>query len=296
MNKGAQVVNYRYDGLGRRIAKSVDGVETRYVLDGLNVLEERNGANALTAVNLHAGLDQLLMRQDYVDSATYWAHTDHLGSVEALTDATGDVVERYRYSSFGQLTVMDGEFTLKPSNLPLNPFTYTGREWEPELNIYFYRARFMDPRMGRWLASDPSEGAILLPEGSDLLVFVGNNPINFIDTLGLSKGGVRNLNVNNGGQILTKKSTVTDVSVAVKAARAAGKSASHIKALEGLLKVIKRGGSMEFMFLPDVIENVLNKMLNPPNGKYIDVPYDENGNDYSQGKTRRVWISFLGDA
>ena len=46
VNKGAQVVNYRYDGLGRRIAKSVDGVETRYVLDGLNVLEERNGANA----------------------------------------------------------------------------------------------------------------------------------------------------------------------------------------------------------------------------------------------------------
>jgi len=148
------------------------------------VLEERNGANALTAVNLHAGLDRLLMRQDYAAGATYWAHSDHLGSVEALTDATGDVVERYRYSSFGQLTVMDGEFILKPSNLLLNPFTYTGREWEPEAGMYFYRARFMNPRLGRWLSRDP----IGENGGINLYGYVGNNPISYTDPLGLFLG------------------------------------------------------------------------------------------------------------
>jgi YD repeat-containing protein len=93
-------LGFIYDYLGRRIAKTVDGVETRYVLDGANVVEEHDASGALTAFNLYAGLDQLLMRRDYGTGATYWMQTDHLGSVESLTDAAGTVVERYRYGSF----------------------------------------------------------------------------------------------------------------------------------------------------------------------------------------------------
>ena len=181
VNKGAHVISYRYDGLGRRIAKVVDGVETRYVLDGQNVVEQRSGMNALTAVNLHAGLDRLLMRQDYAAGATYWTHADHLGSVEALTDATGSVVERYRYSTFGQLTVLAPDFSLLAS-APKVPFTYASREWEPEVGMYFYRARFMDPRLGRFISRDPLG---FVAGDFNILTYVGNNPINETDPLGL---------------------------------------------------------------------------------------------------------------
>jgi RHS repeat-associated protein len=191
VNKGAHVISYRYDGLGRRIAKIVDGVETHYVLDGANVLEERNGTNALTAVNLHAGLDQLLMRQDYAAGAVYWTHTDHLRSVEALTDAGGNVVERYRYTSFGQISVLNADFSPKASNLTLQPFTYTGREWEPEVGLYFYRARFMDPRMGRFVSQDPLG---FLAGDSNLRAYCGNNPIGWIDPLGLDSMNLINPN------------------------------------------------------------------------------------------------------
>lgn len=202
VNKGAHVISYRYDGLGRRIAKIVDGVETRYVLDGANVLEERNGANALTAVNLHAGLDRLLMRQDYAAGVTYWAHADHLGSVEALTDASGNVVERYRYTSFGQITVMDAAFGVR-STSPKIPFTYTAREWEPEVGMYFYRARFMDPVLGRFMSQDPlGFGAGDL----NYLSYTQNSPVLFTDQLGLysgifsQNGGATDVLTLGGGQ------------------------------------------------------------------------------------------------
>jgi RHS repeat-associated protein len=197
VNKGTHVISYRYDGLGRRIAKIVDGVETRYVLDGANVVEERNVAGALTAVNLHAGVDRLLMRQDYAVGATYWVHTDHQGSVEALTDVSGNVVERYRYTSFGQITVMDAAFGVL-SAAPKIPFTYTAREWEPEVEMYFYRARFMDPKMGRFISQDPlGFGAGDL----NVLAYVSNNAINGIDPMGLQEKGAPNsvtLSASNG--------------------------------------------------------------------------------------------------
>lgn len=181
VNEGPHVISYRYDGLGRRIAKVVDSVETHYALDGMRVVEERNGTNALIAVDLHAGLDALLMRQGFAAGATYWTHTDHLGSVEALADASGSVVERYRYSSFGQISVLAPDFSLLTS-APKEPFTYTSREWEPEVGLYFYRARFMNPRLGRFISRDPLE---FVAGDANMQTYVGNNPINAIDPLGL---------------------------------------------------------------------------------------------------------------
>ncbi len=173
-------VTYRYDGLGHRIARTVDGVETRFVLDEDNVLEERDAAGALKAFNVHAGLDVLLAREDAANGATYWAHADHLGSIQALTDATGSVIERYRYSAFGQPTV------LGPDGSPVQvaarqPFAFTGREWEPETGLSFHRTRFLDPTLGRWLSRDPMGEA----GGISLYGYVNNNPTNAIDPLGL---------------------------------------------------------------------------------------------------------------
>jgi RHS repeat-associated protein len=175
------VVTYTYDPFGRRIAKTSNGTLTRYVLDGLDVRLELNGANQVTASNVHASGIESLLERIGGSGATY-IHSDGLGSTIALTNGTGGATERYRYSSFGNLSVLNPDFSQKSANSPLQPFTYTGREWEPESGLYFNRARYLSPANGRWLNADPAG----LAGGLNLYAYVGNNPINAIDPLGLA--------------------------------------------------------------------------------------------------------------
>jgi len=173
---------YAYDALGRRIAKRVNGMETHYLLDGANVRLEFDGSGSLIGANTHAGLDNLLVRDDYSISSSYYLQQDGLGSTIALSDSSGNVVERYRYSSFGKLDVLNPDFTPKSTDTPLLPYTYTGREWEPETGMYFYRARFYDPGLGRFLSQDPID---LLGGDVNFYTYCANNPLNLIDLFGL---------------------------------------------------------------------------------------------------------------
>ena len=175
-------IAYQYDALGRRVARTVNGVTTRYVIDGNNIRLELNSGNQIIAANTESGLDQLLVRD--TSTGSYFVHQDGLGSTTAITDNTGAVVERYRYSSFGQLSVLAPDYSLKPSNLPLIPNTYTGREWDSDAGIYFYRARFYSPVMGRFLSQDPLGNAA----GINYYAYCSNNPLLLTDPMGLIFG------------------------------------------------------------------------------------------------------------
>ncbi len=110
----------------------------------------------------------------------YYSH-DGLGSPLALTDAAGAVLERYIYDSFGKPTVTNvsvpGTGTASFFN---NPILFTGREWEPEAGVYYYRTRYYHPGIGRFISRDP------LGYAPDLNVYryVGNSPYNWVDPLG----------------------------------------------------------------------------------------------------------------
>jgi len=176
----AASTSYAYDALGRRIVRSVNGITTRYVLDGSNVRLELDGSNVLNAANTHAGRDRLLVRDQ--GGTQLFFQTDALRSTTALTDAAGAVVERYRYSAFGGPEVLNPDFTAKAGNIPNQRFTFTGREWEPETGLYFSRARFYDPYAGRFISRDP----IGETGGINLYGYVLNNPVNLWDPFGLT--------------------------------------------------------------------------------------------------------------
>jgi RHS repeat-associated protein len=109
------------------------------------------------------------------DAANYYYHADGLGSITHITDAAGNIVQSYVYSAFGEIVDQGG-------NLP-NPYTYTSREYDPESGLYYYRARYYDAEVGRFLQTDP----IGFTGGDvNLYAYVQNNPINRIDPLGLS--------------------------------------------------------------------------------------------------------------
>ncbi len=81
---------------------------------------------------------------------------------------------RYEYDSFGNMKHHGHKIK--------QPYAYTGREWDRETRLYYYNARYYDPQMGRFLEIDPIGFA-----GGDinLYAYVGNNPVNLTDPLGL---------------------------------------------------------------------------------------------------------------
>jgi len=112
----------------------------------------------------------------------YYYHADGLGSITGLSDATGTMVQTYSYDAFGNVT---------PSGAISQPFAFTGREYDAETSMYFYRARYYDPVVGRFVTRDPIGFA-----GGDvnLFAYVENSPVNLIDPDGLesaagSRGG-----------------------------------------------------------------------------------------------------------
>ena len=171
------VAQYRYDALGRRIEKDVDGAITRYVYDGEDILLEFDGTNTQIARFTHGpGIDKPLIMARGGQSLFYQA--DGLGSIIDLTDTNGVIVQSYVYDSFGNIKQQVGVL--------LNPYTYTGREIDTESGLYFYRARYYDSITGRFINEDP----IGFAAGDDNFYrYVQNNPINLIDPLGLIAPG-----------------------------------------------------------------------------------------------------------
>ncbi len=125
--------------------------------------------------------EPLLIRRS---GQTYFYHTDGLGSVVAITDVAGHVVQRYGYDAWGNIVYNDGSFAFSGSGL-VNTLTYTAREYDEESGLYHYRARTYDPRLGRFLQKDPLQGNLKLPLSQNLYAYVRNNPINFSDPSGM---------------------------------------------------------------------------------------------------------------
>ncbi|MBO9563925.1 MAG: RHS repeat protein [Niastella sp.] len=176
-------IHYAYDALGRRVSKQVNDKFTHYYYDGFQVIEERGTVDTVIASYVWGeNIDDILsMRRN---GRSYYYHTNALGSVTALTDSIGTVVERYEYDPFGKVRFYDKDYNLLPGSQVANTYTFTGREWEPELQAYYYRARHYDAGEGHFLQQDPLGFA-----GSDynLYAYVKNQPTSFIDPFGLTE-------------------------------------------------------------------------------------------------------------
>ncbi|MCX6033149.1 MAG: right-handed parallel beta-helix repeat-containing protein [Chloroflexi bacterium] len=168
-------VAYTYDSMDNRVSRrGSDGSMTYYVYDGLDVVQEVNTAGAVLANYVYDGLDHpLSMSRGGI--TTYFVY-DGQGNVTALVNTAGAVVASYRYDPWGNtLSVGGSQPTL------VNPFRFSGREWDAETGLYYFRARYYDPGVGRFVSTDP---AALLP-GISTYAYVGNNPVGRSDPLGL---------------------------------------------------------------------------------------------------------------
>jgi RHS repeat-associated protein len=184
---------------------ALDGV-TDFYYDGWREIEERDGADALAQQYVYGiGIDEPLVIDRNLDgdnSATgpgdrrLFYHQNTLGSVFALTDATGAVVEGYQYDAYGRQTVFgpggngvvdfggDDVVSVGGTSAQGNPFLFTGRRLDAETGLYYFRLRYLNAEQGRFVSRDP------LGTWNDSLgnayTYAEGNPINWVDPYGLN--------------------------------------------------------------------------------------------------------------
>ncbi|MFA5162848.1 MAG: RHS repeat-associated core domain-containing protein, partial [Elusimicrobiales bacterium] len=176
----------RYDATGRRIAKTIthNGEtirEQHYIYDGEDIAFVTGADGALKATYTHGpGTDEPLMLRK--GASDYYLLADGLGSIIAIADQTGTVVERAQYQAYGK-PVFRNEITASTSSWSQTGslYSYTAREWDAETGLFYYRARYYAPDTGRFIQKDP-----IGFNGGDtnLYAYVYNNPGLYRDASG----------------------------------------------------------------------------------------------------------------
>jgi RHS repeat-associated protein len=171
---GVEVARFAYDPLGRRVEKVAGGITVTWLYDGSDILRNAvaNAAGTQTSLYVHGpGVDEPLGRKDMATGAMAHLHADGLGSIVKHTDNVGGVIHTVQYDAWGNIEL--GASTAGHS--------FTGREWDPETGLYYYRARYYDPKTGRFITEDPQ------PDDINYYGYVGNSPVSFSDPFGLER-------------------------------------------------------------------------------------------------------------
>ena len=178
---------YTYDALGRRIGTNVDAdgagagaaVQSWTVYDGdgsdANPYADFTAAGALGVRYLYGPAVDAILARTSSGGTSAWYLSDKLGTIRNVANTSGAVIDHVVYDSFGKVISETG-----PTNG--DRFKFTGREYDVETGNYYYRARFYDPTIGRFMGQDPKSFAA---GDYNLYRYVGNGPTDRVDPSGL---------------------------------------------------------------------------------------------------------------
>ncbi len=199
------VVNYRYGEDGQRAVKSSTKGETLYFNNMWQMSTTPMGMRQTK--HIFVGETRIATKNnwwkdsgtEYERYNTYYFHSDHLGSAQLITDWRGEEYERIEYTPYGELwieKVRDGFETIN--------YRFTGKEMDSETGLYYFGARYLDPKYSRWLSTDPAlgdyvpqapvndearkangnlpgQGGLFNQVNFHLYHYAGNNPVRYID-------------------------------------------------------------------------------------------------------------------
>jgi len=169
---GSKSATFTYDPLGR-LREVVGTATTEFLYDGSDLIAEYSASGVLLRRYVHsASVDEPLIW--YEGSGTTdrrYFHADERGSIVAVTNNSGLALETRAYSPYGE-----------PESFEGSRFQYTGQIAISEVGLYYYKARFYAPNLGRFLQTDPLGYA----DGLNLYAYVQGDPINLTDPMGLT--------------------------------------------------------------------------------------------------------------
>ena len=187
-NNSSVDVEYKYDALGRRVARSGSSGLFAYVqADQQSLVDYGLGdapSSPLYRYVYGSYIDEPVVRKGAGSSGTiYYYHRNQQYSIYAVTNSSGSINERYAYQAYGEPTILNSSGTVISSSSISNRYTYTGREWDGTVGLYHFRARWMSGLTGRFLTRDP-----IGYKGSqwDLYEYCGARTLSKSDPTGLS--------------------------------------------------------------------------------------------------------------
>ena len=168
------VTTFAYDAMGRRIRKTGPGGTINYLLDGgVLIAELDNSWLPIREYSYYPGTD----RPHSVRKAgqVYYYLYEEPGHVIGLVNTSNQLVNQYTYEPFGA--------ALTTSESVAQPFRFTARELDAETGLYYYRARYYDPQLARFVSEDPAG----LAGGINRYTYVEGDPVNYTDPSGMQK-------------------------------------------------------------------------------------------------------------
>ncbi|MEM3036420.1 MAG: RHS repeat-associated core domain-containing protein, partial [Thermoplasmata archaeon] len=193
--------------------------------EGYRVIEERDGSDTVKKQYIYGSWIDELLRMDIFENGTaspYYFHHNLIGSITGITDNTGNIVELVEYDPYGKPYFLrstgnpDNPYEITVTSTIGNNYLFQGREYDPETGLYYFRARYYDPILSRFLSPDP----LGYVDSMNLYQAFNDNPLNFVDPLGeliilsgqdpvgdfeLLKEVFRKLGIRNIDDILTYK-------------------------------------------------------------------------------------------
>jgi RHS repeat-associated protein len=199
------VVQYRYGEDGQRAVKSSSLGETLYFNNMWQMSTTPMGMRQTK--HIFVGETRIATKNnwwqdtgtEYEKYNTYWYHADHLGSAQLVSNWKGEEYERIEYTPYGEIWVEK----VKNGHESIN-YRFTGKEMDSETGLYYFGARYLDPKYSRWLSTDPAlrdyipqapvndearknnqnlpgQGGLFNHINSNLYHYAGNNPVKYTD-------------------------------------------------------------------------------------------------------------------
>jgi RHS repeat-associated protein len=190
--RGAHYYGYSPSGLRVERVKNPTGVNVaglptggdgvRHLLSGSEEIADLDRErNVIRRYIPGAAIDERVAQLDAAGNVVF-IHNDRQNSVIAISNILGAVIQKRAYGTYGETN--PSQMTLQPNATTIHPFGYTGRRWDPDLGLYYYRARWYDPTLGTFLETDPI-GSL---DYVNLYAYVGLEPGNGVDPTGMMPG------------------------------------------------------------------------------------------------------------